>query len=342
MRIETRRGGIVHNGAVSPHRLVAIALTVVLVVGCSSTSGDDDAGGRSDGEEGGASTTEADGSTTSESSTTTDSTTTTTAPPPLELPGGGREIFPRYRVVANYGNAESSAMGILGQSTPEQAADRLAVAAAPFEQPDRPVLPAFELIVSVAQGSPGSDGNYSVPTDDALVLRWLAAAREAGMLLILDIQPGTSHFLPEVQRFEEFLRQPDVGLALDPEWRMGPGEVPGTVIGGVDAAEVNEVSAWLADIVAENDLPEKLFVLHQFTESMITNRPDVIDRPGLASVYHVDGFGGRDVKLEKYALLKGAPPFATGLKLFYDEDIDMFAPADVLALDSPPDLITYQ
>jgi hypothetical protein len=342
--MSARRGGTVHNGAVSPHRIVAIALTVALAVGCSSTS-EDDAAGAGPGGDDDASATTADPSATTavESSTSSESsTTTTTPPPPAELPGGGREIFPRYRVVANYGNAESSAMGILGQSTPEQAAERLAVAAAPFEQPDRPVLPAFELIVSVAQGSPGSDGNYSVPTADELVLRWLAAAREADMLLILDIQPGTSHFLPEVQRFEEFLRQPDVGLALDPEWRMGPGEVPGTVIGGVDAAEVNEVSAWLADIVEEDDLPEKLFVLHQFTESMITNRPDVIDRPGLASVYHVDGFGGRDVKLEKYALLKGTPPFATGLKLFYDEDINMFAPADVLALESPPDLITYQ
>jgi len=314
-------------------RLVALVVAAVLVVGCSAWGSDDEEAGSGP---------QGTGDVTGPSTTRPSTTTTTMPPPPPELPRGGTEIFPAFRVIANYGNAQSAAMGILGQTPPEQAAALVEEAAAPFAQPDRPVLPAFELIVSVAQGSPGTDGNYSVPTDLALVQAWLDAARAANMLLILDIQPGTSPFLPEVQRFESFLRQPDVGLALDSEWRLPPGQVPGQVIGSVDAAEVNEVSAWLAGIVAEERLPEKLFVLHQFTQSMITNRTAVVDQPGLATVFHVDGFGGRTIKLQKYDLLKGTEPFASGLKLFYDEDIDMFAPADVLALESPPDLVTYQ
>lgn len=328
--------------------LAVLLLSATLVAGCGS--GDDqasdgsgssgrDGGGRAGADDDGSGPD--DGSEVSSGTTSTTEAPTTTAPPP-ELPRGGREIFPAHRVVANYGNAESTAMGILGETAPEQAAAALEVAAAPFDQPDRPVLPAFELIVSVAQASPGSDGNYSVPTPLALVQRWLDAARAARMLLILDIQPGTSPFLPEVQRFESFLRQPDVGLALDSEWRMQPGQVPGRQIGSVDAAEINEVSAWLAGIVREERLPEKLFVLHQFTHSMITNRSAVVDQPGLVTVFHIDGFGGREIKLEKYQALKATPPFANGLKLFYDEDTDMFAPADVLALTPAPDLITYQ
>lgn len=326
--------------------LVVLTLTLTAVAGCGS--GDDrDASGTGDGRIGqsgdGQGGDGRDGEDEEEEvSTTTEAPTTTTAPPP-ELPRGGREIFPAHRIVANYGNAESTAMGVLGQTAPEQAAAALEVVAAPFARPDRPVLPAFELIVSVAQASPGSDGNYSVPTPLPLVQRWLDAARAARMLLILDIQPGTSPFLPEVQRFESFLRQPDVGLALDSEWRMQqPGQVPGQVIGSVDAAEVNEVSAWLADIVREERLPEKLFVLHQFTQSMITNRPAVVDRPGLATLFHIDGFGGRDIKLKKYDALKATPPFSNGFKLFYDEDTDIFGPADVLAMSPVPDLITYQ
>jgi len=271
-----------------------------------------------------------------------ETTTTTPPPPPPELPRGGREIFPAFRVVAHYGGPTTWKLGILGETAPEEAAVRVEAAAAPFAQPERPVLPAFELIVSVAQAAPGPDGDHSAPTDLALVRRWLEAARAARMLLILDIQPGLTPFPQEVKRYEELLREPDVGLALDSEWRMPPGQVPGNTIGTVDAAEINEVSAWLSAIVQEEDLPEKLLVLHQFTFGMITNRAAVADRPGLATVFHVDGFGGRTIKAQKYQALKSDPPFANGLKLFHDEDPNIFTPPDVLAMAPAPDLITYQ
>lgn len=258
----------------------------------------------------------------------------------MELPRGGTEIFPRFRVVAQYGNGQAPVMGVLGEVPPEEAAARVQAAADPFATPDRPVLPAFELIVTVAQGAPGPQGTYSTPTPIDLVRPWLDAARAAEMLLVLDLQPGTGDFLTDARRFEELLRQPDVGLALDPEWRMAPGQVPGQVVGGVDAAEVNEVSAWLAGIVAEERLPQKLFVIHRFTDQMVRDADQVVDRPGLATVFHVDGFGGRAVKLRKLDQLGG--PYWTGFKLFLDEDTDLFGPEEVLALPDPPDLITYQ
>lgn len=121
---------------------------------------------------------------------------------------------------------------------------------------------------------------------------------------------------------------------------MAPGEVPGRTIGSVDAEEVNEVSAWLSDLTAEERLPQKLFVVHLFTDSMVTGRDRLVERPGLATVLHVDGFGGRAVKLQKYEQLRGSG--FTGLKRFLDEDTDLFQPAEVLALDRPPDLVTYQ
>ncbi len=312
-----------------------VALTLLAACGTDDDdgSGAERAGRRSDGA--------ADRSrTTATTATTRPSTTTTTAP--RELPGGGREIFPARRVVAYYGNATSPALGVLGETGPEEAAARVALAAQPFAQPGRPVLGAFELIVSVAHRSPGADGDYSSPTDASVILPWLQAARAHDMLLLLDVQPGRASFVDEVKRYEALLREPDVGLALDAEWRMAPGEVPGTVIGQVSAAEVNEVSAWLSLIVAEGNLPEKLFVLHQFTADMLPDRPAVVDRPGLATVLHIDGFGSQAQKLEKYAQLHAKPPFANGLKLFYDEDIDMFTPPEVLGLVPAPDLITYQ
>jgi hypothetical protein len=123
---------------------------------------------------------------------------------------------------------------------------------------------------------------------------------------------------------------------------MGPGEVPGETIGSVEAAEVNQVSAYLADLVDRHDLPEKLLVVHQFTAAMVRDRDQISDRPGLAVTFHIDGFGGRAAKRSKYDQLAVGPPFHNGLKLFYDEDIDMFAPHEAMAFDPTPDLITYQ
>ena len=317
------------------HHLLRVPALVVAVVlaGCSS-SGD---AKRATPDQRARTTT----STSTRATTTTRAPTTTTTAPP-QLPGGGREIFPDRRVIAFYGNSQSAALGVLGETSPQEAAPRLAAAAAPFATPDRPVLGAYELIVSVVQGSPGADGNFTAPTAPEQIQAWLDAARANGLLLILDVQPGRASFVDVVKQYEPFLRQPDVSLALDPEWRMGPDEIPGQTIGSVDVAEVNEVSAWLADIVKQGNLPQKLFVIHQFTTSMIVDRPALADRPGLATVIHIDGFGTQAQKVQKYQALRVNPPFHNGFKLFYDEDTDLFTPAEVLAFPNPPDLVTYQ
>ncbi len=264
-------------------------------------------------------------------------------PVPLaQLPGGGRTIFPRYRVVCYYGGAGVAALGVLGEGTPARAGRRLLKAAAPFTTPTRPVLPAFELITTVAQAHAGDDGDYSEDTAPADVQRYLDAIRKVKGLLVLDFQPGRSDFLSQVRRYEKFLEQPDVGLALDSEWHMGPGQVPGKVIGSASAAEINSVSAYLAGIVARKKLPQKLFVIHQFTFGMVRDKPQVAPRPGLAVVFHIDGFGSRGAKLQKYAELHVRRPFYNGLKLFYDEDIKRFSPKEAVALTPSPDLFSYQ
>jgi hypothetical protein len=275
--------------------------------------------------------------------TTRPATTTTSATPTVPpLPGGGNEWFPGHRVVAYYGTPGTASLGVLGAYAPEEDAQRLARAAAAFQTPDRVVVPAFELIATVADRSPGPDGSYSHPIDPGSVERYLQVARAHGMELILDIQPGRADFLPEVQRWSGLLAQPDVGLALDAEWHLGPGQVPGESIGSVDAAGVNAVSDWLAGLVRSNHLPQKLFVLHQFTGSMITDPDAITPHPELAAVQHLDGFGTRAEKLAKYTALRRPDLFHLGFKLFYTQDVAMMSPADVLALSPPPDFVSYQ
>ena len=253
-------------------------------------------------------------------------------------------VFEDQRIVAYYGNHLTPVLGVLGETGPEAAVDRVNAQAAKFNAPDKKAVGAFEMIVTVAQRSAGADGNFSHPSDLEDVARWIDVAEENGLYVILDIQPGRSDFLTESRRYEELLLRPNVGLALDPEWRMGPGQVPGRTVGSVTAAEVNQVSAWLSDLVLENDLPEKMFIVHQFQLRMIQNREQLIDRPGLATVIHADGFGGREIKLVTYGLLQVESPLYNGFKLFIDEDTRIFQPADVLDFTTHPvpDLITYQ
>ena len=260
-----------------------------------------------------------------------------------ELPRGGRTLLPRFRLVAFYGAPQADELGALGIGTPDQAGRRLLRQARAYRGLGRPVLPVFELIAVVANGAPGSSGKYRTRQRAAVVRRYLAAARRARALLVLDIQPGRAGFLEEMRALEPFLREPDVGLALDPEWHVGPGQVPGQVLGSVDAGVVNAVSARLAEIVRAHRLPEKLLVVHQFTANMIRRRAELMTRPGVSTVIDIDGFGTRAQKVSKYReLTHGTDRFAHGLKLFYREDTGLMAPREVLRLRPQPQLVVYE
>jgi hypothetical protein len=261
---------------------------------------------------------------------------------PAELPLGGRTIFPGHRVVAFYGTAGSAGLGVLGEADPDGIVPRLRAAAAGFATPDRKLQIAFELIVTVAQRRPGADGTYSKMIDPAKIQQYVDAARRHQALIVLDVQPGRADFLTQVKRLRPFLSQPHVGLALDPEWRMAPDKVPGKVTGSVGAAEINAVAAYLSGIVTELNLPQKLLLLHQFKVTMIPDIAAVQPHPGLAIVHHLDGFGTRAEKTATFNRLYRPGRFNLGYKLFYDEDVGIYTPPEVLAFRQVPDYVSYQ
>jgi len=263
-------------------------------------------------------------------------------PKPAPLPRGGRTIFPRFRVVAFYGAPQDPQLGTLGIGSPAQAAKRLTRQAAPYARKTRPVLPALELLAVVAAGSPGEGGRYNLRQPDRVIRRYLTEARKDKALLLLDIQPGRSDFFTETTRLRKWLKLPDVGLALDPEWRMDPGQIPGKVIGHVGAREVNATTAWLSQLVKRYNLPQKLVLVHEFTDAMVPEaqlkRP-----PGLAYVLNVDGFGTQALKIAKYhGFMQQAAGFHRGFKLFYHEDTNTMKPAQVMRLRPRPDVVVYE
>jgi len=268
----------------------------------------------------------------------------TPAEPAAELPRGGTTIFPDFDVVMYYGTAGGGALGVLGETTPERAAERLETAAAPFEKASgRPVLPAFELITTVASSAAGKDGSYSSMLDGDSVQRYIDAARKKKMLVVLDFQPGRAEFLDQVKKYEKYLVQPEVGVALDPEWKLKADERPLQQIGISRAEPINAVSEYLAGLVAENDLPEKIFLVHQFKSYQLPDRKKIVDREGLATVLHIDGFGTPSEKFNTYDVLtKQSKQFVPGFKLFYDEDTDLLTPAEALKIKPRPQLFSYQ
>lgn len=265
------------------------------------------------------------------------------APRPAQLPGGGRRLFPDRRVVAFYGNPRDAQLGELGIGTPAQAARKLLRQAHPYDRRSRPVLPAMELISTVATAAPGPSGDYRDRMSFNMIRKYHAAAKKAGALLVLDIQPGRGSFAPEVERLRPFLVQPDVGLALDPEWHVAPGQLPGKVIGQTDADVVNASANYLSKLVKTYNLPEKLLIVHRFTDNMITRAQRLRQAPGVRTVVNVDGFGTNSVKIAKYqSFVRTTPTMNRGFKLFYHEDPHTMKPYQVMAMSPRPDVVVYE
>ncbi|MGL5823965.1 MAG: hypothetical protein ACRCYU_03875 [Nocardioides sp.] len=259
------------------------------------------------------------------------------------LPGGGTKIFDRARfLVAYYGTARSAALGVLGEQPADLIMPRLRSTGRAFKRTGEQIQPVFELIVTVADPRPGKDGDYNHDIPREYVERYIAAAHRNKALLVLDLQPGRASFAEVAKRWDWALADPWVGLALDPEWRMGPRQVPGQVIGSVGADEVNRVSGWLAAMIRRKGLPEKALIVHQFRASMIRDIGRIKARPGLAMIQHVDGFGNPGQKIGTFRAIARPRQFTLGFKLFYDEDRPRMRAADVRRLSTAIRFVSFQ
>ncbi len=252
-------------------------------------------------------------------------------------------LYPDNRVVAYYGVGITPFLGVLGEGTPEEATQSVVAAAAAFAELDpRPTLPAFEFIATVAQADPGADGSYSFARPKDEIRTYLEAIRTVGGIMVLDFQPGRADFLDQIRQYEDLLREPDVHLALDPEWSMRADGVPGRVIGSTDAETVNEILDYVQGLVIRHGLPQKMVLVHQFRSDMIKNRADIVDPEGVAVLFHVDGQGPVESKYATYNALSVDPPFFNGFKLFFDEDSRVLTPEEVLAMEPAPLFVSYQ
>jgi hypothetical protein len=198
-------------------------------------------------------------------------------------------------------------------------------------------------VAVVAQGAPGRDGKYRRREEPAITRRLLDEARANGFKLVLDVQLGRSTVADELAAMRPFLADPDVYLALDPEFAVAAGEVPGRVIGELHAADVNTALDFLERLIVDEHLPPKVLIVHQFRWDMLPDKGGIRRSPIVDVVLTMDGFGDPALKRSSYrdVMRQGQLPFA-GFKLFYRQDGNLLTPAEVMALTPTPSVVIYQ
>ncbi len=267
---------------------------------------------------------------------------------PLPLHGA---ILPNKRIVAYYGNLYSKRMGALGEYAPAEMWSMLKDEVKAWEaaDPETPVVPALHYIAVVAQGDAGADGKYRARMPDHQIDSVLTIAKMVeNAIVFLDIQVGLSTIQEELPKLEKYLKMPHVHLGIDPEFSMKDGSRPGKRIGKFDAAEINYCSDYLAKLVQEHNLPPKVFVVHRFTQGMVTNYQNIKLHPEVQIVMHMDGWGPPELKKGTHRhFIHKEPVQFTGFKIFYKNDIKkaphrLLTAEELMQLRPQPSYIQYQ
>ena len=260
-------------------------------------------------------------------------------------------ILPFKRIIVYYGNLHSKKMGALGEYAPKEMWSKLNAEVKRWEKADpaTPVQVGLHYIAAVASGTPGKDGKYinrmgNKQIDSVLKI----AAMHKNTIVFLDLQVALSNLKAELPHIAKYLELPNVHLGIDPEFSMKDGSLPGKKIGTYDAADINYVSQYLADLVKKYNLPPKVFVVHRFTRKMVSNYQNIKLRPEVQIVMHMDGWGEPDLKLGTYRhFIYSEPVQFTGFKLFYKNDLKkapnrLMTPEELLKLKPAPIYIQYQ
>lgn len=260
-----------------------------------------------------------------------------------EPPSGGFQ--PGVLYTALYGHPGSQNLGILGTLSVDGAVRRARDVADSYRFYGLPVVPAFEIIASVAAANAGGDGDYSNEFGPAKFEPLLRAAEANDLHVVCDLQTGRSRFDAQAREYEFLWTRPNVSIALDPEWRFdAPGRPGGGRIGSVSAAEVNATVDYIDGLIRRDNLPPKMLIVHQFTPSMIQQKTEIRGTPNVQIVIHMDGFGSLTLKRGSYARVVSDLPAGalTGWKNFYSNDRPTPTPQQTMANTPPPSYVSYQ
>jgi hypothetical protein len=253
---------------------------------------------------------------------------------------GTRTLFPQNRVVSLYGAA--GGFGVIGRKSVNGAAKKLKRQAKPYARRSNiPVIKAFDLVAVIATSCESRRDKCRTRVSDEVIRRYLNKIRELNGRLILDIQPARSNVMNEIDHLRPFLRKPDVDVAIDAEWNVGRHGTPGQDQGSISAKKLNKASIELQSIIKNNNLSQKLMIVHQFHKGSIKHDGDVKRRDKVDVTFNFDGIGSRSAKKAGYRQLSTRRLF-NGFSLFYKLDDNLMSPRGVMKLDPKPDYVMYQ
>lgn len=256
-------------------------------------------------------------------------------------------LFEDNTVVAYYGHPNSEIMGIVGRHPIPDLISLLKETTEKYGsvEEDKGAIPAIYLVYGTVQ--PGGD---ILKMDHDLVMSYIEAAYESGVLVYLDHQIGRHTPTFAINEIVSFLRYPNVHLALDPEWRT---DRPMQEVGHLTGTEINGIQETMRDYITTNDIPgTRQFVFHQFIEKMIHNSSDISsDYDPVLLVHNTSGWGspeGKKATHNRNAETTNIP--YKGFKLWYHYSDDpgvhydnpLMTPEEVLGLDPQPGLVIYQ
>lgn len=248
------------------------------------------------------------------------------------------------RLIAYYGTPLGPGLGVLGRGDITVTLTLLTEQTQAYREldPDVETIPAFHMVTTIADAYAGDDEDYNHRVPHETIRQWIDGIGAAGGWSVLDVQPGHADLDMELGLIEPLLWEPNVHLAVDPEFMMIGEEVPGDHLGRITGPQINQVQARL-DRIGRTTGQRKMLVIHQFDDRMIQQKDGILDYPFVDLVWDADGFGGPGSKIGDYEQYKEEPGFEYGgLKIFYEYDEPVMTPEQVLALEPPEAVVIYQ
>jgi hypothetical protein len=276
-------------------------------------------------------------------------------PPPLVFsPGSPSPYLSQFRLIGFYGSPEGRGLGVLGNQYRNETMRMLRAIIQDYQPhvtDGRYLMPVFHMITTVAK--PCYDvylPTCTVHVNKDLIYDWIVTAQNNNTAVTLDIQPGRGDLLTEFNRIREFLYYPHVHLAIDPEFHVNNEQVPNLQIGTMDAADINLIQAEMNQIALEVGV-NRVLIIHQFKDSMVTNKQAIVDYAYVELVFNGDGYGPPGPKIRNYLQYANEPGFEYGgFKIFTDQvdgrllyDFPFMLPQDVMReLVPQPVIIIFQ
>ncbi len=295
-------------------------------------------------------------------------TTPTMLPKPNFNPNFGA-VLPNHRIVAFYAVPDAEPTGP-AYIINDDMLNHLRQQADAYQglDPNHPVQPGIDLVVSVPDGYPGPQNMYSHHVDADTIQRYIEFCQKNNLLLFLDLNFGQSPIMDELNAFLPYLEKYSfVHMAIDPEWMFPRHDgIPGINLSNVHASDLNPIISTIASIPMQYHVPRKILIIHQYRsdgdtqanpydawQAEIADKRNLTYDPRVDVVIHVDSVGGypgdQEDKIRQYTQwvqqdMRQYQNFLYGgFKLFYkiEAKTSVMTPQQVLSLIPPPMVVTY-